>query len=230
MSKSNLGLVTHCKTAVKEKWGYVYGTYGEILTASILNQKIKQYQFQVKKYEDFIRQNWLGKRTVDCVGLIKSYIWWNENAPSYQIATDKSANNMYNIAKEKGIISTLPELPGICVWRTSHIGVYIGDGQVIESKGTKYGVVQTPLTGKGANTWTHWLKCPYIEYIEKESSNTFSDVKNDRWSYESIEKAAKLGLVQGNPDGTFNLTRYLTREQAAVIAVRIYEKIMEVIK
>jgi hypothetical protein len=78
-----------------------------------------------------------------------------------------SANGTFSVAKEKGPIKTIPEIPGVCVWRNGHIGVYIGNGQVIEAKGTKYGVVQTPLTGPGSNNWTHWLKHPQIEYIDE---------------------------------------------------------------
>ena len=141
------------------------------------------------------------------------------------VLVDVSANGMYDAAEEKCLIATLPEIPGICVWKPKHIGVYIGNGQVIEAKGTKYGVVQTPLKGRGANAWTHWLKCPYIEY--KEELEMFRDVQKTRWSYERIEKAVELGLIQGNPDGTFNPAGNLTREQAAVISVRIYEKVME---
>lgn len=168
MSLTNLGLVDHAKKALNEKWGYVYGTYGQTLTEKVLDSKLKQYPNNIKQYESFIRTNWLGKRATDCVGLIKSYMWWTNNGPAYNSKTDVSANGMYNAAKEKGDLSTIPEIPGICVHKDQHIGVYIGNGQVIESKGTKYGVVQTPLKGSGSNNWQHWLKCPYIEYLEEK--------------------------------------------------------------
>lgn len=166
MSLTNLGLVDHCKKALNEHWGYVYGSWGQILSEALLQSKLKQYPDNVKQYESFIRNNWIGKRTVDCVGLIKSYLWWTESGPVYNPKTDVSANGMFNAAKEKGPLNTIPEIPGICVRKDGHIGVYIGNGQVIESKGTKYGVVQTPLKGVGANSWTHWLKCPFIEYVK----------------------------------------------------------------
>ena len=47
------------------------------------------------------------------------------------------------------------------VRKSGHIGVYIGNGEVIEAMGTKYGVVKTQLEGRG---WTHWLEIPYINY------------------------------------------------------------------
>ena len=68
---------------------------------------------------------------------------------------------MYYNATRKGTIDTIPEVPGLAVWKSGHIGVYIGGGQVIEAMGTKYGVVKTQLQGRG---WTHWLEIPYINY------------------------------------------------------------------
>jgi len=224
LSKSNIGLVEHCKKALNEAWGYVYGTYGLTITEKILQDKLKQYPSNVKQYESFIRQNWMGKRVADCVGLIKSYLWWNGNNPVYAQQTDVSANGMYNAATVKETLGpTYPDLPGICLWKDGHIGVYIGNGQVIESHGTKYGVIQTPLFGAGATPWTHWLKCPYLSYEEDE--NMFKDVPKSRWSAKYVKAAKDLGLITGNPDGTFNPEGPLTREQAAVITVRLYEKI-----
>lgn len=44
------------------------------------------------------------------------------------------------------------------------IGVYIGNGEVIEAQGTAYGVVKTELNGRG---WTKWLKIPNIKYVNQ---------------------------------------------------------------
>jgi len=70
---------------------------------------------------------------------------------------------MFDTATVKGTIDTMPEIPGIAVWHDGHIGVYIGNGEVIEAMGTQYGVVKTQLAGRG---WTHWLQIPYIAYSE----------------------------------------------------------------
>jgi len=55
--------------------------------------------------------------------------------------------------------------------------------------------------------------------------NIFKDVDDNRWSAAYIKAAKELGLITGNPDGTFNPEGPLTREQAAVVLVRLYEKI-----
>jgi hypothetical protein len=53
----------------------------------------------------------------------------------------------------------------------------------------------------------------------------FKDVDDSRWSAKYIEAAKNLDLISGNTDGTFNPEGPLSREQAAVLLVRLYEKI-----
>ena len=164
-TKNSADLATYAIHAWESGWGYVWGTFGCVLTDSLFASKLAQYPEGVGKYEAFIRENWLGCRTTDCVGLIKGYGWLNPDTLSIDYATngmpDFSANQMYYSASESGAIDTIPEIPGLAVWHDGHIGVYIGNGEVIESMGTKYGVVKTQLTGRG---WTHWLKVAFIDY------------------------------------------------------------------
>lgn len=226
-SKTNTGLVEHAEMALAQHWGYTLGTWGQILTPAILEQKRKQLGAGVEQYLDFIKEHWIGQRTVDCIGLFKSYLWWTPAGPVYDSKTDINADGTYNSAKVKGPISTIPEIIGLGVHKSGHIGVYVGNGWVIESKGTKYGVVKTPLKGAGANAWTHWLEYPFIEYVRaKEEPNMgkiFEDVADNYWAAKFIEAAKELGIISGNKDGTFNPDGNLTRAQASVMAVRIYE-------
>lgn len=165
-SKNNLDLVTYAKNSFASRWGYVSGTYGDVLTDSLFAYKLEQYPDGVGTYEDFIRSNWLDGRTTDCVGLIKGYGWFSPDTKKIEYGTngmpDVSADGMYNAAAVKGSINTMPDLPGLAVWKSGHIGIYVGRGEVIEAMGTKYGVVKTPLDGRG---WKAWLEVPYIQYI-----------------------------------------------------------------
>ena len=79
---------------------------------------------------------------------------------------------MYYAAPEKGSIETIPEIPGLAVWHEGHIGIYIGNGEVIEAMGTRYGVVKTVLAN---GSWTDWLKIPGITYIEVPESQAPTD-------------------------------------------------------
>ena len=37
--KTNIELVKHCEMALKEKWGYVWGTFGQVLTPTLFYEK-----------------------------------------------------------------------------------------------------------------------------------------------------------------------------------------------
>lgn len=93
---------------------------------------------------------------------------WDEETdlPKYKGSLDVNTGGMYN----KATISTIPEIPGICVYMQGHIGVYVGNGWVIECAGGR-GAVKTPLKGSGATRWTHWLKCPFITYTDGDTEN-----------------------------------------------------------
>ena len=167
-TKNNLDIVKWAIHAQENEWGYVYGTYGDVLNETLLTSKISQYPDEVGGYEDFIRQNWLDGRTADCVGLIKGYGWYNTETAQIEIGAngmpDIGADTMYENATEKGTIDTIPEIPGLAVWHEGHIGIYIGNGEVIQAANTNAGVIRTPI---GQTGWTHWLKIPYISYIEE---------------------------------------------------------------
>ena len=164
-TKNAADLVTYAINAYESGWGYVWGTFGSVLTEGLFQAKLEQYPDGVGNYEEFISNNWVGKRTTDCCGLIKGYGWLDPETMSINYGTngmpDLGANQMYYNASESGTIDTIPEIPGLAVWHDGHIGVYIGNGYVIEAMGTKYGVVKTQLEGRG---WTHWLKVEYINY------------------------------------------------------------------
>ena len=193
--KTNLSLVGHAIARLGT--GYVYGTYGHVLTESLLSAKQKQYPLKVTPYLSFIRSTWLGKPVQDCVGLIKGHYWTEDDGKivyKFDGLPDVSANGLYNAASEKGPITSLPEIKGLIVWKSGHVGVYIGSGEVIESHGTKSGVIKTLLTRDVNETgWTRWFKCPYIDYISDVVSGTYVVQRGDTlW-----EIAARL-LGNGN--------------------------------
>lgn len=160
--KNNLGLVQWAIQAHEAGWGYIYGTYGNVLTENLLQDRAVVFVSEVTDYMDFIRQNWLGKRTADCVGLIKGYGWYDSASGEIMVGT----NGMMDVganATVKGTIDTIPEVPGLAVWVDGHIGIYIGNGEVIEAMNTLRGVTRTQLAGR---EWTHWLQIPYISYVE----------------------------------------------------------------
>ena len=171
-SKNNLDLVNWAVKAYDTGWGYVWGTYGHVLSRSYYEAKLEQYP-EIEAYDDFIRTNWLGKRTADCVGLIKGYCWYDPEAQTIGYARngmpDIATEQMIEWCSESGSISTMPEIPGLLLWMEGHVGIYIGNGYAIEAMGHRYGVVKTQVAGRG---WVLWGKIPCIEYIEETEESS----------------------------------------------------------
>ena len=158
--KTAAGLVEYCRRQLGRP--YWYGTSGQIATAELYQQKKKQYPLYYTA-SDFASQ--MGQKVHDCMGLIEGYMWSPTPDAAAVIGSngfpDYTANGMLAAATEKGLIGSIPEIPGLSVHRPGHVGVYVGNGQVIEARGHKYGVVQTPLNGRG---WVSWAKIPGVKY------------------------------------------------------------------
>lgn len=159
--KTSEGLVNYAKYQLGKP--YWYGTFGNRATSGLLADKKEQYpeHYQYQRMEKYRSQ--IGQRVHDCVGLIKGYLWSESpvSTPAYKASQDVSANTMLKKCRERGGIGTMPEIPGLLVFKTGHVGIYIGEGRVIEARGFNYGVVETELRERG---WTYWGKCPWIEY------------------------------------------------------------------
>lgn len=163
MSKTNIGLVEYCKAQLGKP--YWYGTFGQTATKQLLDAKRKQYP-RYYTAKDFERQ--YGERVHDCIGLIKGYMWSDgaDGKPVYcsNGFADRSADQICAFCKRNGAIATMPEVKGLAVFMKGHVGIYIGDGKVIEARGHAYGVVQTELKKR---PWTKWA---YIEGIDYGSN------------------------------------------------------------
>lgn len=156
--KPNKFLVEYCFNQLGRP--YWYGCFGQISSEKLFIAKKKQYPTRYVA-NDF--QSQYGKRVHDCVGLIKGAMWSEtfNSVPVYDSKTDVSANQMIELCKTKGPINTIPEMPGVVVWKTGHIGVYVGNKTVIEAKGHAWGILQTKLDER---PWELWGYCPFFEY------------------------------------------------------------------
>lgn len=170
-TKNNEDLATFAVQAWQNHWGYVWGTIGYVLTTGTVDQLVARWPDNVGIYEDFIRSNWVGRRTTDCIGLIKSYLFLDSSGYIiYDATKDYSADQMLQLAQSQGrntgAISSIPEIPGLGLWMPGHAGIYIGNGYAIEAMGTKYGVVRTEVDGRG---WQQWYEIPFIDYEGEET-------------------------------------------------------------
>lgn len=205
-------LVEYCKKQVNVKSVYMWGSFGQTVTKDFVNQKKKQYPAKYTANMVTYLSQFYGKnvRAWDCVGLIKSAVWNDYrtgNTKDYKAAQDIGADYAYNISKVKGDISTLPEVPGIILHMAGHVGVYIGNGEVIESTPAwKNGVQKTKLSQR---KWKHWFQFPYVEYpvenVDKSIDpnkryNSLNEIPAGEFR-EVVKTLADRGIVKGSAGG-----------------------------
>ncbi|MEG1636134.1 MAG: peptidoglycan-binding protein [Cellulosilyticaceae bacterium] len=133
---------------------YVYGAKGadgiftlarlNVLAASYGNIFTSSYMVKAKKL--------VGKICCDCSGLPS---WFTKKVlGSYQLCSS---------ATKRVTIDKITQAPvGAILWKTGHVGVYIGDGFCVEAKGIDYGTVKSKVSD---THFTHWLLFEdYMEY------------------------------------------------------------------
>ena len=161
---TNLDLAAFCLAVYAAKWVYWYGTCGYKCTISLFNSKKKQYpdHYTNARESGYKKDISDGKMCADCVGLIKAFFWLSgklDGTKKYGAngCPDVSANGMYKKCVKTGPISTIPDIPGLIVWKDGHIGVYVGDGYTVEMKGFNYDCVKAKVT---SGKWTNWGQLP----------------------------------------------------------------------
>lgn len=137
-------LIASIRQAYAEKWGYIWGTRGQVWTQA---QQDKATRDMTVRYG----QKWVGKRVADCSGLIK-WAYQQHGGDIYH-----GSNTQYNECVETGPLAGKVRIRvGTAVFQNTsgkrgHVGIYNGGGMVIEEHGTQAGIIQSPL-----NTWDEW--------------------------------------------------------------------------
>lgn len=157
-------LALYCEMVYKAGWVYWYGTYGRPCTKSLYESKKKQYpsHYTDSRTAGYMKDIAAGKWCADCVGMIKSFFWTNgqfETTPKYASnhCPDVSANGMIALCTQTGPIRTIPDEPGLVVWKSGHIGVYVGNGYTVEMKGFNYDCRKNKVKD---GPWTKWGRLP----------------------------------------------------------------------
>lgn len=152
--------------------GYVYGAVGTQCTAELLRAKERQYgaKMGVGYYHrngDYTKgkcARWLGVFVADCSGLLK-YV----RRQLTGVWRDVSAQGTYDQCpvSQRGKLNVATLRPGYFVFmyssnarRMTHVGLYVGNDQVIEARGVDHGIVETRLSGR---RWTHQGLADYMQ-------------------------------------------------------------------
>ena len=180
MTYTNEGLVKFVISLMSMPRGTVYilGGIGRALTEHMIQERIKKGCAHTIRNQNTIRAK-IGNYAYDCNAIIKCYLWQtapgviNYNRP---VGSDLGSTQLYNLSREKGVMSTMPDIPGLLVWTKDlgHVGVYVGKvngiRQYIESTPAwnAWGVTTSADKNhpKGHNRqWAFWGKYHLIEYI-----------------------------------------------------------------
>ena len=163
--------------------GYIYGATGWVCTPARREQQAKQYP----QYADIIMntgKKWDGKQCFDCAQLVRLAM------KEAGVTLPSGATSQWNASgvwENKGEIRTRPE--SVCAVfryevftkRMQHVGLYIGNGQVVEARGTAQGVILSNVT---QYNWTHWaqpvwtggvnVQTPYLGTVKTNKGNGIS--------------------------------------------------------
>jgi hypothetical protein len=203
---TNLELVNFVTKAKNEKWGYVWGAQNEFYSEALAKQWGNAKR-SGKSYDYYVNdcKHWFGHFVADCSGLIVSA--FRSKLPNYG---DRAAVNFKSQFVESGKIDTIPDIPGLAVWRSGHIGTYIGNGKVIEAAGYRVGVIETPIATPYNKNWTYWGKLKDCEYIIENKKFVLSRVLKKKFIHmkgkdvvELQETLNNLGFNCGKVDGDF---------------------------
>ena len=175
---TNIELVNFCKDkAVHVSSAYMWGDYGRTITKSNIDAKAKQYPSRYraalnKSLYSLCNGYWIG---CDCVGLIKWFLWTEcgRHDIRYDRSSDLNVTGFKAKCSIRGKIKHFPGVRGLLLFMTGHVGVYIGNGKVVEctlgSRGD--GIVITDIN---AAAWTEW---GYLDLIKYPTVNSISDIK-----------------------------------------------------
>lgn len=172
---TNHQFVDFAESVYAAQWVYWYGTCGYKCTEALYNSKRKQYpsHYTSARESGYMADIKAGKMCADCVGLIKAFFWMGgdvngKNVYKSNNCPDVSANGMIELCEETGPIATIPDVPGLVVWKSGHIGVHIGGGYTIEMRGFAYDCVKRKVSD---GPWTKWGRLPasMLAYTDAET-------------------------------------------------------------
>ena len=153
-------LIAKFQHAIDDHWGYIWGKWGQVWTQQDQNNASRESTV-------LYGSRWIGHHVADCSGLFR----WAFKQLGYDI--HHGSNLIYNSdctrtgRLTKGERSDGVALkPGTAVFTGTagdhgHIGLYIGNGSVIEASGTQVGVIISEAANK---KWTWWGELKNVDY------------------------------------------------------------------
>lgn len=196
---STQALIAKFQQALDNDWGYIWGTDGVMWTAARqaqLEQTTDSDRESGRKYG----KKWIGHMVADCSGL---FVWAFKQLKGTDIY--HGSNSIWDrYCSDKGELKKGKRTdgrdlkPGTAVFtynaskkNRGHIGLYIGDGWVIEASGTINGVIKSKIT---ISKWVEWGELKGVDY-EEAPADIITDPEEDM-TYGTIRKGDKGPVVK----------------------------------
>ena len=240
--KSKIFIAKALEVATKFKTLYVMGCFGAPMNATnkaryttnndYNRQPSRQAMINAASSDTF---------GFDCVCFLKGLLWgWNGNVNHvYGGATYKSngvpdvnANTMMTDAHCTGITTDFRNIvPGAFVWLTGHIGVYIGDGLVVECTPAWKNNVQITVLANISNrtdyprrSWTRWGRSKYIDYSDQSGGGGTVTPPTGNKTVEELAREVIAGVWGNNPQ------RKAALEKAGYDYNAVQKRVNEILK
>jgi peptidoglycan hydrolase-like protein with peptidoglycan-binding domain len=156
-------LVAFLRTKVGS--AYLYGASGRECSPSyraVLKERYPEYSDIISNHSP----RYDGLEAYDCTGLIQAFLEASEGEFPAEWRTNVNGSLARWMTPPEPI-ETMPREPGIILLQQSvgvssfmHVGVYIGDGLCVHSRGHRHGVVVDPMP----QLWTHWARASWLTY------------------------------------------------------------------
>lgn len=214
---------------------YVMGCFGAPLTGNNVIRYLNNHSYNQKPERQTMIYAVSNKEPpvygFDCVCFIKGILWgWSGDATQTYGGAKYNSNDVPDIDANQMIdkctyvsndFSKIEK--GAVVWMDKHIGIYVGNGQVVEASPKWNNCVQItyiktpdfPQPQGHVRTWKRWGLLPYVDY-------TPSSMFNEDWFIKLINEAVEVGITDGS-----NPTSPCTRGEAMIIAYNAYKKACE---
>lgn len=227
-------LIAKFQYALDNKWGYILNTWHTKWTQANQNEKINlmksKYGDNWKNSETAKKDSsynaavygskWIGHYVTDCSGL---FYWAFKELGGYMYHGSNTMWNKYCTSKGKlssGKRTDGHELkPGTAVFvlkgtsDRSHVGLYIGNGKVIEASGTKVGVITTEITN---SKWAEWGELKGVAYdgnpVQEEQEESVVSIGS------AMVNATKVALRSAPSTNASILTRVDKGQRVQVLS------------
>ena len=169
-------LIAKFQYALDNDWGYIWGKAGVLWTQAMQNAMNKTTS-ETYKYARMYGKKWIGHYVADCSGL---FYWAFKQLGGYMYHGSDTMWNKYCTAK--GALSNGKRTdketlkPGTAVFtynskknNRGHVGLYVGNGKVIEASGTQAGVCTSNVSDK---KWVEWGELKGVDYKNSDAPVT----------------------------------------------------------